>query len=272
VLGAARQEQILGHVREHGFVRISELAESIGVSKMTIRRDIDGLSDAGLLERVHGGARDLSGSRSHEPSFEQKAGQEHAEKQAIASLAVSLVSPGSAVGLSAGTTTMELARLLTRIPDLTIVTNSLRVAKVFLEGPATSPTNRSDVILTGGTPTPSDALAGPVSVWSLAQLHVDTLFLGVHGIDEGAGFTSPNLVEAETDRALVKSAQKVVVVADHTKWGIVGMSTIAAIGQADVLVTDAGMPASALAFLRGEVADVQIATVDALAKQDRRVG
>jgi DeoR/GlpR family transcriptional regulator of sugar metabolism len=94
------------------------------------------------------------------------------------------------------------------------------------------------VILTGGVRTPSNALVGPVAVAALRSLHVDTLFLGVHGIDDRAGLTTPNLVEAETDRALVACARRVVVCADHSKWGVVGLSSIADLAQVDVLVTD----------------------------------
>ena len=85
------------------------------------------------------------------------------------------------------------------------------------------------VVLTGGLRTPSDALVGPVADAAIRSLHVDLLFMGVHGMDERSGFTTPNLIEAETNRALVGSARRLVVVADHTKWGIVGLTTIAAL-------------------------------------------
>jgi DeoR/GlpR family transcriptional regulator of sugar metabolism len=97
------------------------------------------------------------------------------------------------------------------------------------------------VILTGGVRTPSDALVGPVAVTALRSLHADWLFLGVHGIDERAGCTTPNLEEAETNRALIASARQVVVVADSTKWGVVGLSSMARLDDIDVLVTDQGL-------------------------------
>ena len=97
------------------------------------------------------------------------------------------------------------------------------------------------MILTGGVRTPSNALVGPIALGALRTLHVDLLFLGVHGMDERAGLTTPNLVEAETDRAMVAAARRLVVVADHSKWGVVGLSTIADLGQVDVLVTDDGI-------------------------------
>lgn len=106
-------------------------------------------------------------------------------------------------------------------------------------------------MLTGGVRTPSDSLVGPVADQAIAALHFDVLFLGVHGISAEAGLSTPNLAEAETNRRLVQSARRVVVVADHTKWGVVGLSSFAALEQVDTLVTDAGLPEAA----RVEVAE-----------------
>jgi DeoR/GlpR family transcriptional regulator of sugar metabolism len=88
---------------------------------------------------------------------------------------------------------------------------------------------------------------GPVADQAIAMLHFDVLFLGVHGISPQAGLSTPNLAEAETNRRLVQSARRVVVVADHTKWGTVGLSSFAALDQVDTLVTDAGLSAGARA-------------------------
>ena len=101
-----------------------------------------------------------------------------------------------------------------------MVTNSVRIADVFHYG-----SSQSTVILTGGERTPSDALVGPLATSALKHLHLDVLFLGVHGVDDDAGFTTPNVLEAETDRAFLAAARRVVVLADHTKWGTLGIST-----------------------------------------------
>src|SRR5690606_24145704 len=84
----------------------------------------------------------------------------------------------------------------------------------------------------------SDALVGPMATRSLGQVRVDTLFLGVHGLDAEAGLTTPNLLEAETDCALIAAAGRTVVLADHTKWSQVGLSRIADLADVDVLITD----------------------------------
>jgi DeoR/GlpR family transcriptional regulator of sugar metabolism len=210
--------------------------ERLGVSDMTVRRDIDELARRGLVTRVHGGATP-AGSSVDEPGVAAKAGLQTAAKQAIAAAAAALVEPGASVALSAGTTTRAVASALLGTPRLTVVTNSLRVAEVFHDA------GRDDVtvVLTGGERTPSDALVGPVAVAALHRLHVDLLLMGVHGMDAEAGFTTPNLVEAETNRALVRSARQVAVVADNSKWGVVGLSTIATLDEVDVVVSDAGL-------------------------------
>ena len=118
---------------------------------------------------------------------------------------------------------------------------------------APGPAGRGHVVLTGGVRTPSDSLVGPVADQAIAALHFDVLFLGVHGISVEAGLSTPNLAEAETNRRLVQSARRVVVVADHTKWGTVGLSSFAALEQVDTLVTDAGLSGEARAELHAQV-------------------
>jgi DeoR/GlpR family transcriptional regulator of sugar metabolism len=102
-----------------------------------------------------------------------------------------------------------------------------------------------------------------VAVAALRTLHVDTLLLGVHGVTEHAGLTTPNILEGETSRALVESARRVVVTADHTKWGVVGLSTIAGLDRVDVLVTDSGISAEARRSLEQAVGQLVVADVAA---------
>ncbi|WP_053207364.1 DeoR/GlpR family DNA-binding transcription regulator [Jiangella muralis] len=255
MLAAERQALILDDVQLRGAATVGELAVRFSVSEMTIRRDLDVLVARGVLDKVHGGATSKRSPSTEEPGFRTKQLRQQAEKEAIARAAARLVEPGSAVGLSAGTTTWTLARQLRAIPRLTVVTNSIRIADELHDDDRTD----LDVVLTGGVRTPSDALVGPVAVSSLHQLHLDIVFLGVHGIDPLAGFTTPNLLEADTDRALVAAGRRLVVVADHTKWGTVGISTIAPLDGADVLVTDDGLAADAADVLAGRVGELILA-------------
>ncbi|MGW1895433.1 DeoR/GlpR family DNA-binding transcription regulator [Streptomyces sp. NPDC002004] len=247
LLAEQRRALILDEVRRRGGVRVNELTRKLGVSDMTVRRDLDALARQGVLEKVHGGAVPVLEASTHEPGFEAKSGLELTAKEEIAKAAAALVAPGSAIALSGGTTTYALAHHLVDVPDLTVVTNSVRVADVFHSAQRSSGQRQgaATVVLTGGVRTPSDSLVGPVADQAIAGLHFDLLFLGVHGISVEAGLSTPNLAEAETNRRLVQSARRVVVVADHTKWGTVGLSTFAALGQVDTLVTDAGLPTGA---------------------------
>ncbi|MGV9789171.1 DeoR/GlpR family DNA-binding transcription regulator [Streptomyces sp. NPDC003435] len=249
LLAEQRRALIVDEVRRRGGVRVNELTRQLGVSDMTVRRDLDALARQGVLEKVHGGAVPVVEASTHEPGFEAKSGLEPTAKEDIARAAARLVAPGSAIALSGGTTTYTLARQLLEVPDLTVVTNSVRVADVFHTAQRTSGRRpgAATVVLTGGVRTPSDSLVGPVADRAIAALHFDLLFLGVHGISAEAGLSTPNLAEAETNRQLVRSARRVVVVADHTKWGTVGLSSFAALDEVDTLVTDAGLPAEARA-------------------------
>lgn len=251
MLARQRQDRILTDVRAHGAVRVADLVEQLDVSEMTVRRDITELDRAGLVRRVHGGAvaPDAAGRPTDEPGFEAKSTWAPAEKDAIAALAATTIEPGQAIALSAGTTTHLLARRIAADPalrPLTVVTNSLPVAETLHR--AVTGAGPLDVILTGGSRTPSDALVGPVADAALATLRVDRLFLGVHGLDE-AGLMTPNLAEAATDRALLHCAAAVTVLADHTKWGVVGLARIAALADVDLLVSDAALPGPARAVL-----------------------
>jgi DeoR/GlpR family transcriptional regulator of sugar metabolism len=189
-----------------------------------------------------------------EPGFAVKSSLQQAEKDAIADAAVGLAEPGMAVAVSAGTTTYALAQRLANVPGITVVTNSIQVADVLHRA------GRSDqtIILTGGVRTPSDALVGPFAVAALRTVHVDLVFVGVHGMDPRSGFTCPNLLEADTDRALIEAGRRLVVVTDHSKWGVVGISSIARFDQADVMVTDAGLSAEARLILGGAVRELII--------------
>ena len=254
MLARQRHAFILERVNVDGAVRVADLVRDLGVSDMTVRRDLEYLERRGAVERVHGGATAISGTALFEPGFTTKSALRRREKEAIAEAAAGLVEPQMAIAVSAGSTTYALARRLADVVGLTVVTNAVRIAEVLHE------IGRSDqtIILTGGVRTPSDALVGPFAVAALRTVHVDLVFLGVHGMDEASGFTSPNLLEAETDRTLIDAGRRLVVVADHTKWGIVGLSTIAQLDKADVLITDTGIAPDARTIIGTNVRELVV--------------
>lgn len=245
-------------MRRAGSVRVADLAAQLDVSEMTVRRDLDVLDEAGLIVKVHGGATIRYEHSTDEPGFEVKRSRNTFEKQAIAASAAVLIGPGAAIGITAGTTTVQLAAELVTVPNLTVVTNSVPVADLFHAAPRTDRT----VILVGGERTPSDALVGPVSVNALRSFHLDTVFMGVHGMHERAGFTTPNLLEADTNRAFVEATDELVVLADHTKWGVTGLTTIAPLEAASVCISDDELSEHAQSVLRERVGRLILSTPD----------
>jgi DeoR/GlpR family transcriptional regulator of sugar metabolism len=260
LLAAERQSIILEYLTQHGTARVGDLARRLGVSDMTVRRDIDSLAGLGTVDRIHGGAKLPAGLSQEEPGFAAKHDRQGAEKRAIAREAATHVLPGMVVGISAGTTTYALSELLRTVPGITIVTNSIPVADP-LERSGDNGPYLGTVLLTGGERTPSKALVGPIAIAALSQLHLDVLFLGVHGADEQSGLTTPNLMESEVNRMLIAAAHHVFVLADHSKWGTVGMSTFAPLEAADVFITDSGLGSEARGVLRDRVGRLVIVDV-----------
>lgn len=258
MLAQQRRSLILAHLERDGIVRVSDLVASLGVSDMTIRRDLGALHEHGLLEKVHGGAVPSAEPSTAEPGFEAKSARQTSQKEAIAARAAQMIQPGSAIAVSAGTTTHALARHLTHIANLTVVTNSVWVADVLHR----AGNAEVSVLLTGGLRTPSDALVGPIAIAALRSLHLDAVFMGVHGMDARAGFSTPNLLEAETNRAMIASGRRLIVVADSTKWGVVGLSSMAALGDAAVVITDAALVPHAQHTLSENVGELILTTPD----------
>jgi DeoR/GlpR family transcriptional regulator of sugar metabolism len=250
-----RQQHILDRIDKYGQVRVAALSAELGVSEMTVRRDLNALASRGAVVKVHGGATREQAATSVEPGFVKKLTLESDEKDRIAVAAAALIHDGMSVALNSGTTTYALARHCTRIADLTVVTNSPRIAEVFYA--AENPTQT--VILTGGVRTPSDALVGPLSVAALRHLHVDACFMGVHGMTSEDGFTTPNMLEAQVNQAFIASAAQHIVLADHTKWGVTGLCHIAPLSDADVLVTGAAIAPEAVETLGQFIGSVVVA-------------
>lgn len=252
MLAVQRRETILNNLERDGAVTVAGLARLLDVSEMTVRRDLEALDALGELTKVHGGATSMRSGRSREVGFSVKSVLAAEAKRAIAKAAAALVEPGSAIGLSAGTTTFFIAQELAAMRDVTVVTNGIRVAEA-LSGTSTSDLT---VIVTGGSRTVSDALVGPIAIKAMREINLDICFMGVHGMDEQAGFTSPNMLEAETNRAFAATARRFIVVADSSKWGEVGLARITELDEASALITDSAMPHSARQILSAHIDDI----------------
>ena len=208
MLAPQRHKLIVEEIRRQGAVRVSELTELLSVSEMTVRRDLDVLAAAGLLEKVHGGATLRGGLSAEEPGFEAKSHRQLKEKRAIARRPPRSSSPGQSIGLTAGTTTCRLAHHLRAgaRPD--------GRHELDAGGERPPPGARPDltVVLTGGVRTPSDALVGPIALTAIRSLHLDVLFMGVHGVTADAG---PD--HAEPPRGRDQPRARRCVGADHRR-------------------------------------------------------
>jgi DeoR family transcriptional regulator of aga operon len=212
-------------------VDVGDLAVDLGVSEATVRRDLQVLAEQRLLERSHGGA--VAHGTAHELPVRYRTGRSD-EKQRIARAAAALVADGTSVGLTGGTTTTEVARVLAPRSDLTVVTNALNIATELAVRP------NLKLIVTGGVArSASYELVGPLADATLQGIYVDLAFVGVDGIDAERGLTTQNEVEAATNRGLIARAGRTVVVADGSKLGHVAFAYIAGLDAVDELLTNA---------------------------------
>jgi DeoR/GlpR family transcriptional regulator of sugar metabolism len=252
VFAAERRQAIVELVRASGAMSLRDLAEAVHSSEVTVRRDIRDLEAQGLLDRRRGGAV-WPGGISHEQSYRQKREVASHEKLAIAALAVSLVEEGDAVMVGAGTTTQELARLLVRFADLTVVTNSILVAQVLADA-------QPEVVLTGGSlRKPTYALVGSGAEQALAGIRVRRAFLSGNGLTVERGLSTPNMYAASVDKAIVAAAQELVVLADHTKLNQDTMFQTAPVSAISHLVTDERADGRTLDALRAAGVSVHVA-------------
>ncbi len=227
-----RRQHILTILRQDGRVLVSEISDTLAISRITIRKDLDHLESQGLVQRTHGGALAPQKGALLDPSLEEKQHQQFKEKRRIADAAVTLVKEEQCVLLDSGTTTTAIARALRRFSKLTVVTNAVNIAASLAD-------TEFDVILTGGTlRRNSFSLVGPLAEDVLKEIHADILFLGVDGFDTRTGLTTPNFLESRVNRAMIRAARKVVAVCDSTKFNRRSLAIIAPPSAVHTVITD----------------------------------
>jgi DeoR family fructose operon transcriptional repressor len=233
VLVEERRQRVLDLVSKQGFVALAELARAIRVSESTIRRDLDYWHQQGALRRTHGGAI-FVGDGSALPALEERTTSQVEEKRAVARAAAARIRDGDAILLDGGTTTLEVARLLVG-RSLQIVTNSLPIANLFASN------RETDLVMLGGYVYPKTGVAlGPLTVRMMEDVHVHQALLSVAGITAKGCFNS-NLLLVETERQMMRCADEVVVVADHTKFGRQSLAFLCELSAVDTLIADAGL-------------------------------
>ena len=240
-----RLDAIRSHLYANGFSTIQALADSVGASLATIRRDLQVLEREGAIDRVHGGARIAAGS-SVEVAFQERAKRNLAAKRAIAAAAYELLAPHATVFLDAGTTVLQLARLMRVSPlPLRVFTNGLSVAQELLNVPGL------EVSMIGGQLRSEHAsLVGPQAEQMLESLWFDQLFLGVSAVGTDGSLDSVDNAEASLNRQMLRRSAKRYLLADSSKFGTMSTYRVAALTETRV-ITDAGLPSE----WRGRLAD-----------------
>jgi len=228
-----RRNRLLELVRLRRFASLPELAEELQVSESTVRRDLDYLERQGSTRRFHGGVL-YSGSSPKLPHFDARQPTAWKQKRAIAGKAVDLIEPGDTVLLDGGSTTYEVARLLVGHP-LHVVTTSLPVANLLAADP------QNDLVLIGGNICPRTGVAqGPYADTMLASLRVRKTILSTAAINR-EGFFNNNLLLVETERAMMRAADEVIVVADSSKFGHQSLTHLCELSAVQYLVVDDGI-------------------------------
>jgi DeoR family fructose operon transcriptional repressor len=230
VLVEERRQRVLNLVSQRGFVALTDLTKAIRASESTLRRDLDYWHQQGSLRRTHGGAIYV-GDAAALPALEERSANQRDEKQAIARAAAGRIRDGDTVLLDGGTTTLEVARRLVGRP-LQIVTNSLPIAQLFASR------READLVMLGGYVYPRTGVAlGPLTVRMMEDLHVHQTVLSVGGITARGLFNS-NLLLVETEKQMMRCADEVVVVADHTKFGRPALAFLCELKEIDTLIVD----------------------------------
>jgi DeoR family transcriptional regulator, aga operon transcriptional repressor len=227
-----RRRVILTLLQDHKRVLTADLASRFRVSEITIRKDLEVLHHRGLILRTHGGALPVQQGALLDPELREKERLHHKEKLRIAAAAARLVREEQVVILDSGTTTTAIARTLKHFRKLTVITNAVNIA-AELAGTSL------EVILTSGVLRGNSfSLVGPLAQETLRRLHADLLFLGVDGFDVRLGLTTPNLLEAMVNRAMMEIAKRTVVVCDSSKFQRQSLSLIAKVSEVHQVITD----------------------------------
>lgn len=253
LIPAQRRERIREHLQTYRVARIADLVEMLGVSEATVRRDLEWLERQGFLERTHGGAI-LSQRMPLEPEYALRARTHPEEKRQIGAAAAAMIEDGDLVFINSGTTATQVFHYIRAGANITVVTNNV---SAVLETPA--PGFR--LTLVGGNfRPPSNSVAGPIAIATLRQVYASKAFIGVDGISPKFGCTVPSEAEAAVIRVMIERTRgPIVILADHSKWGVVSNYQVATIDQIHTLVTDSQLDPSARAELASRSVRVVIA-------------
>ena len=226
-----RQEQVLQFIRQHKRATVDDLMAHFGVSAATVRRDLDALEKQGMVRRFRGGA--MMGQAPPELPALQRANEQSEEKARIGRAAAALVEDGDTIFLGSGTTVLEVAKNLHGKKGITVITNSLLVVNELAQD------DEIDTVVIGGVLRHSElSMIGHIAEQALRELRANKVFMGIRAIDLENGLTNDYLPETLTDRAILNIGAQTIILADHTKCGVVSTAYLAPLSAIDVLITD----------------------------------
>lgn len=235
--GANRRDRVLQMTIDQGYCTTAELSHALGVSEMTVRRDIAKLETSGMLRSVHGGVTSLTPAALMGSDFRERESAKMEIKRALALSAIDFIAPSGIIAIDAGTTTSEISLILPLDRRLSVVSNSLPVFNNLVGAP------NVELLALGGTLHPDSlSFAGPLALQGIAELRIGTLFLGASGISERGVFCG-NDFDAVTKRALIDVADKVVLVSDSSKLTETAMARVCPLSAIDHLIVDSNVSA-----------------------------
>jgi len=231
-----RQQQILAYLEQNKTARVKELSDLLGVSEMTIRRDLQVLDQKRLLIKTHGGAVQVERPLSQEVPYDRKLHHRIDEKRRIAAAAAKMVSDGDTILLDAGSTTLAMAQALTGLTRVTVITNDVQIALQLAHKPGIS------LVVAGGMMHDDVyTLMGPSTEGFLNSIHVDKTFLGADGVDLKAGVTNRTLLEVSVKQAMIRAAREPILLCDSGKFGHRVFAKVCDLDQISTIITDNGL-------------------------------
>lgn len=257
LIPAQRRERIQEYLSIHQIVRTADLCELLDASEATVRRDLEWLEQKGILERTHGGAAILNQRLAFEQEYHQKAQLLPEEKRAIGALAASLIKEGDIVFIDSGTTVTQVLQHIPNDPTISVFTNNVKAALELGEY------GFHYYLIGGEYQARSSSLTGRFAIDNLKQVYASKAIIGVDGISLKHGCTVPTSAEAELVRQMIERTKgQVIIVADHSKWGVVSNFQVASIDEIDKFVTDDKLDASAIESLAEHKVECLIATTN----------
>lgn len=230
-----RQKAIRDLIEREKRVSVNAICEEYAISEATARRDLEMLAKEGKVQRVRGGAIMIEESPPELPML-QRENEQTEEKDQIGRATANLIKPGDTILLGSGTTALAVARQLYHCKDLTVLTNSLPIINLLVGCPGI------DLIVLGGVLRDSElSFIGHITEKALNEVRADKVILGARAISLEQGITNDFMTETLTDRAIIRIGQKVILVADHTKFGTISTAFLSSLKDIDIIVTDQGI-------------------------------